>query len=288
MSRFLVEKIRALNSFGAPKTSREYFAETRPKHIDAKKDKAVDHTTNGIWLLASRINHSCVGNCLRSFIGDVQIVRATGDLEAGSELSFGYKPLVSLESYDETQKHLGGWGFTCACDLCASRKATPRPALQRRKTLFRGLQKAVRPPRGISDQDVKQWVGQIEETYSAAGSGKMARTELWDLYFCFADGLLSAGRPADAVGNIVLGLEALGFSITASPPPIGGAAAPRLEVTQWGLAHDCTAWAFLKLHAAYRSLAPELCPVAKKYWETAYSMVVGEAETAFDDFPELE
>ena len=216
----------------------------------------------------------------------MQIVRATRDLEAGAELSFGYQPLVALASYEETQTRLRGWGFTCACDLCVSRKATPKSALQRRKTLFRRLQKALQPPRGASTPGVERWVSQIEETYSAAGNSKMARAELWDLYFCLADGLLSAGRPADAVGNIVLGLEALGFSITASPPA-GSAAAPRLEVTQWGLANDYTPWAFLKLHRAYRSLAPELCPVAKKYWETAYSMMVGEAETAFDDFPEF-
>jgi len=43
---------------------------------------------SGIWIISSYINHSCISNCRRSFIGDMQIIRATQDLHADTELVF--------------------------------------------------------------------------------------------------------------------------------------------------------------------------------------------------------
>jgi len=39
----------------------------------------------GLWLLASDMNHSCVLNTQRSFVGDKMFVRAGSDLAAGIE-----------------------------------------------------------------------------------------------------------------------------------------------------------------------------------------------------------
>lgn len=71
----------SLNSFGAPRTSRE-SVEARANHSER------GYSTCGIWPIASRINHACLSNCRRSFIGNMLLVRATRDMDAGTELFF--------------------------------------------------------------------------------------------------------------------------------------------------------------------------------------------------------
>ncbi|KND88680.1 Protein unc-45 [Tolypocladium ophioglossoides CBS 100239] len=282
---FLVEKIISLNSFGAPRTSRATFSDTMSDHMNMKSGENPGHTTCGIWLLASRINHSCVSNCDRSFIGAMQIVRATRDLQAGTELFFYYWPPVPLESYEEAQKHLSNWGFTCGCELCMDRKATPKATLQRRKVLHGDLKKVLKGHRATNFSKAQRLLKQLEETYPMTEANAV-RLELWDPYFALGAYLLSTNQPADAVKMIVKGFEALGYIITACPP-IGNAKPPQLKVKRWGIAKDYTPQAFLDLFEAYKKLAPELCPTARQYAEVAYSMVVGERETICDVFPEL-
>lgn len=243
------------------------------------------YTTCGTWLLASRINHSCVGNCRRSFIGDMQIIRATSDLPADTELFHCYRPPLPLESYEEAQKHLSNWGFTCGCDLCMARKATPSTAIQRRKAIYRKLNTVMNGSAATNVSAALRLLKQLEETYPETEANAV-RLELWDPYFALGATLLSTGKPADAVKMIIKGFESLGYSITACPP-IGDAKPAQLEVKQWGLSNDYTIWAFLNLFRAYKTLAPELCATAKRYVEDAYSMVVGEKETIYDELPEL-
>ncbi|PNY29022.1 Protein unc-45 [Tolypocladium capitatum] len=282
---FLVEKIMSLNSFGAPRTSRATFSDAMSDNMNMKRGERPSHTTCGVWLLASRINHSCVGNCRRSFIGDMQIVRATRDLQAGTELFFCYWPPLPLDSYEEAQNHLSSWGFRCGCELCMDRKATPSVALQRRKILYWDLKTILNGRRPTNVSKAQRLLQKLDETYPVTEANAV-RLELWDPYFALGADLLLTCRPADAVKMIVKGLEALGYSVTACPP-IGDAEIPQLEVKHWGLANDYTPWAFLNLFKAYKKLAPELCTTARKYAEVAYSMAVGERETICDTFPEL-
>jgi hypothetical protein len=41
-----------------------------------------------MWLQASMINHACAANSYRSFIGDMQIVRAVQNIGEGEEVTF--------------------------------------------------------------------------------------------------------------------------------------------------------------------------------------------------------
>ncbi|KAF7554291.1 hypothetical protein G7Z17_g3039 [Cylindrodendrum hubeiense] len=282
---FLVEKIISLNSFGAPRTSRLWFAREFSDNITTGDRKQTSHTTSGIWLLASRINHSCVTNCRRAFIGDMQIVRATKDLEAGTELLFYYKPASPLDSYEETQKSLSHWGFTCSCNLCTEKKSIPENTLQRRKSLCAKLKIALQSRRGTDTSKVQRLFEQLEETYpeTTANAGRM---ELWDPCFALGDTLLEGGKPEDAIIMITKGFEALGYLITAYPAS-GGMERPQLEVKQWGRVTEYVPIAFLTLFMAYARLSPELCMIAKKYIEISYCVVVGERDTVCDVFAEL-
>ncbi|KAJ1328171.1 SET and MYND domain-containing protein 4 [Microdochium nivale] len=316
---FLVSQILSLNTFGAPRTSRNsshmHSGEGREDNNKTDSESEGKFSTSGIWLLASRINHSCVGNCRRSFIGDMQIIRAARDLEAGTELLFPYRAPQKMQSYSEVQKGLTNWGFVCACELCLSRKQTTSGMLARHKVLHGKLaeifnRQQLRPAGITAAQRVLE---QMEETYpppppSSEGSelGATVRLELWDPYFALGRACLSGGGPVACIQMIVKGLESLGFVMTAIIPSGGGGGGsssvkktkkkqsvssppPLLEVARWGHMTDMVPWAFLQLYRAYEALgaASEVLAAAKRYAGVAYSIIVGEEDTLGEEFPQL-
>lgn len=256
----------------------------------------------GVWPLVSHINHACISNCQSSFIGDVQIVRATKDLEPGSELFFWYKSPVGYYTYEEAQKQLQNWDFTCACALCLARKKTAKTTINERKDLWTKI-------RGVTDdlmegpmvasgklrpanaKKVKKLLQQLEATYSSDERAPGAvRLELWSLYTEFGETLFRAGEFFEAIEMVVRGFEALGFIVTACPPRLNATpheSSAVFQVQQWGVAEESLAAGFSILYRAYKMAVPELAVVVKEYVETAYSIVVGEKDTILECHPEL-
>ncbi|KAI9764032.1 MAG: hypothetical protein M1840_008908 [Geoglossum simile] len=77
--------------------------------------------SGGLFLEASRINHSCQPNTQHTWNGDLGhlTVHALRDIEAGREITISYISGVSL-GHAERQHHLmDGFSFTCACELCS-------------------------------------------------------------------------------------------------------------------------------------------------------------------------
>ena len=70
----------------------------------------------GMWILASNLNHSCVPNSIRSYIGDMMIVRAGADLPGGTQLAHAFTD--SGKKNEESQGILRGYGVDCDCKLC--------------------------------------------------------------------------------------------------------------------------------------------------------------------------
>lgn len=267
------------NLFGVPTTSLAYFSEMAEEVAENKNREGTRNFENyGIWLLASRMNHSCIGNCRRSFIGDMQIVRANKHLEAGTELMFPYMEPNPFDSYDEAQKNIGGWRLSCHCSLCQDRKATSESTIAKRKFIGRGLFRALNSRGKVSVAETRQLLNRMEETYPSPNS---LRLELWEAQHTLGTQQLAAGKLQDAIILTVKSLESLGFSIVACPP-IGSGSKRELKVKQWGQVNEFTPLAFANLLHAYKILAPELCEAAKVYIETAYSIVVGEKETVWD------
>ncbi|KAJ9623481.1 hypothetical protein H2203_005741 [Taxawa tesnikishii (nom. ined.)] len=76
--------------------------------------------STGLWIWAAYINHSCIPNTGREYIGDMMIVRATRSITAGEEILSSYD---SSADYDERTLSLTTtWGFECNCALCAAEK----------------------------------------------------------------------------------------------------------------------------------------------------------------------
>ncbi|RSL56213.1 hypothetical protein CEP54_008928 [Fusarium duplospermum] len=277
---FLVEKIITLNSFGCPRTSQALFQKST-----ARVNKETTFRTCGLWLLASKMNHSCMSNCRRSFIGDMQIIRATKDLPANTELTFVYRSSELLESYDNVQKSLSGWHFTCSCGLCLERKATSDKALQKRRGISEALKRLLSDPSFSRVSSARVLLSNLEKTY-VRKEPDAPRLELSQHFIGLGCHLVDMNQMRAAITIIVKGLEALGFVIIACPPG-KGSAQPKLEVKRWGTLTGHVPWAFLQLYKAYETVAPELCQVARGYMEVSYSTAVGEKETCKDTIPGL-
>jgi len=116
------------NFFGDGLTSKEAHF-TRKKANDEDKPRSI-----GVWPLASRINHSCTSNACPSFIGDLQIIRATCDIPADTELSLWYYPPKKGEHF-YMQEGLNQWRFKCKCAICLDSKDTEKQVLKTRVDL---------------------------------------------------------------------------------------------------------------------------------------------------------
>jgi len=138
---FLVESIRTKNCFSAPLSTVE---NTRPPPPTTTPNTTSASNSNrmakGLWPHASYMNHSCVPNSMRSFLGDLLISRATRDIRRGEELSQQYVPVKALVDVRQAQL-LAGWGFTCGCALCAAESRGSADTLARRKEVLGRIEK---------------------------------------------------------------------------------------------------------------------------------------------------
>ncbi|XXH04399.1 hypothetical protein Hte_010813 [Hypoxylon texense] len=301
---FLVTKIIGLNCFGAPRTSYNSIKALWDGLRSEREKEREAYTTCGVWPLASRINHSCVPNCRRSFLGDMLIVRACEDMEAGTELRFPYQYPDPDETYEQVQKKFGNWGFACDCALCLDRKRTPRSTVRERKTLQQSLKQVLKPTASAAQVTrAAKILETLEKTYAATQDAATPplppRGELWDPYFALGKLLLDRNKPAEGLEMLLKSLETLGFIVVARPPrDIAGGDEEKkkkkdenkkavLEIKHWGYVHDYTMEIFLQILRAYGRLAPELCEVVKEYAGVAYSICVGEKETIGKRYPDF-
>lgn len=107
----------------------------------------------------SRINHSCVLNCFRTFIGDMLILRAAQDLPKNTELGFWYMDPREGEK-DRTphrERMLQQWGVNCSCTFCDTEQKTPVSKKIKRIQILNKLSK-----QGIASPEL---LTELEKTY---------------------------------------------------------------------------------------------------------------------------
>ncbi|KAI1104844.1 hypothetical protein F4804DRAFT_306049 [Jackrogersella minutella] len=86
--------------------------------------------STGLWVHAAYVNHSCIANVEKEYIGDLMVLRACRPINAGEEI---------FHSYDESSHYearqaalMATWGFKCDCALCVAEK-TDDAALQKKR-----------------------------------------------------------------------------------------------------------------------------------------------------------
>jgi len=270
-NRFLVDHIISLNAFGCPLSSHE-------SHFKDAKAAKNQHHSCGIWLTASYINHSCLSNARRSFIGDLQLVHATRDLPTDTELTFWYHTPTG-GSYEETQKGLQNWGFECDCALCLDAKNTPKKLLKRRDALRGDLNTTLLNASAIDAAKAERLLAAIEQTYKSPPS-KVPRLALWDPYLLLARVYAAQKQPAKVVSLALKVLESLGFVIKGAHIPTSSSIP--FEVEQWGVMMDGVVEAWIRLCNAYVTFAPHMLQKAEECAKVAYRICIGE-DVTFDE-----
>ncbi|KAG9663163.1 SET domain-containing protein, partial [Aureobasidium melanogenum] len=110
---FKVSRLLDLNgfSFAVGRESQAYGTSARMTMTTPK--------STGLWIRIANANHACLSNAVRSFIGDLIILRAARDIKDGEEITISYQNPAPL--LEDRQKVLSNsWGFRCNCLLCTS------------------------------------------------------------------------------------------------------------------------------------------------------------------------
>lgn len=273
-----------MNAFGFPLTSLSSHLGTRSPN-DEQGEK--NYHSCGIWVQASYINHSCYSNVRRSFLGDMQIIRAVRDIPAGTELTFWYQ-VPETDGYDKRQQKLQNWGFQCECVMCIEEKNTSKKTFKKREALLGDLKAAFMAPSGVQLPKVERLLTALEQTYKISPA-QVPRLALWDPQLLLAR-LYAAQNQSEKVITIVLKvLASLGFIIKGAEGTPSAEAArfttanASFVVELWGLVYDHVVEAWVLLWKAYTHVAPQLCGHAKECARTAYRICVGE-DVTFDEY----
>lgn len=281
--RYLVAQIIALNSASAPTTLDNMKDALRGQQKEVGEELML--APNGIWCMASHMNHSCVANCCRSFIGDMMIIRATEDMPAGTELKVLYRPLSPAETYESTQKKLANWGFSCDCYLCDMKKTTTKSDMRQRQANLQSLSELLVRPGPLNTSRARLLLKQIDKTYKKSGQ-KNSKFGLQSGYFGFGMALVRRGHLVEAASVLIRVLEVGGFILTARAAGNHQSAAV-IEIQKWGSYTHHALFAIINLYWICRGTdmdpsVPNHPVRMRTYAETAYAILVGEKETFTD------
>ncbi|KHN95822.1 TPR domain-containing protein [Metarhizium album ARSEF 1941] len=94
------------------------------------EDEDVTNASTGLWVRAAYMNHSCVPNAKKDFVGDLVLLRATRRIAAGEEITHSYDESSDYDA--RTAAIQKTWGFKCHCELCGAEEADG-PDLRRRR-----------------------------------------------------------------------------------------------------------------------------------------------------------
>ncbi|KLO81852.1 uncharacterized protein LW93_7009 [Fusarium fujikuroi] len=95
------------------------------------KDEDVSNASTGLWIRASYINHSCIPNTKKDFVGDLIIFRATRRIAAGEEITHSYDESSDYGARKANIRRT--WNFECRCQLCLVEGAESEDVKERRR-----------------------------------------------------------------------------------------------------------------------------------------------------------
>ena len=172
---------------------------------------------SGLWIMPSYINHSCWPNSVRSFLGNLLIVRAARNIPEGEEITINY--IENESGVQERQKAFySEWGFNCKCTLCEIETAEPQEVQDKRQELVEKalkfdvyLKQSVKTNSGIAP--LITLIKGIEATYSKPEFihprvPLLSPTHILQAFFVRAE------RPPDVFFLAKQALNGLGFRIT--------------------------------------------------------------------------
>lgn len=132
---------------------------------DGEKERGEESA--GLWIVASYMNHSCVPNAEKEYIGDLMVLRATREIKAGDEVMHNY---VQVDGDFEGRRKslLEGWGFVCDCGLCVAERGDEESVTEKRRRLEREAEALMDEKGGsrLAVVKIRKLMKEIEGTYT--------------------------------------------------------------------------------------------------------------------------
>lgn len=269
-----------MNSISCPVSSLNAHSEARegefPKPNNTNTMDDVDHSC-GIWTHASHINHCCLSNARRAFIGNMMIVRASCDMEAGTEITVWYHNPEG-KSITELDERLQHWGFVCRCALCLEARATKGAVATKRERLMEDIRRACTAPavRGIDNkiQRIEGMLDKLNQTYTQPAEA-VPRLFMWKPHMDMTLSYMALGNARKSLESAVKLLTSLGFLVTGAD-----SSQTRFSIVRWGMPLDILVEIFLQIRSAFSEMGSrEDSERAKAYAKTMYRIIVGEDES---------
>lgn len=141
---------------------------------------------------------------MRSFIGDLQIVRATRDLPANTEMTFSYVP--HTEPVEMNKSLSSNWGFQCNCAICVDDRETSEAVKVKRSKLVQSLEN------NAPIKEKQDIIKQINKTYRHPSS-EVPRIDMWNVNVTFANDLSEYVEAGRLLKQIFAAFESIGYVI---------------------------------------------------------------------------
>ncbi|KAK8102098.1 hypothetical protein PG984_015244 [Apiospora sp. TS-2023a] len=292
---FHVANVIRYNAMGAPVGSWGNFHK-QPRIRDFPT-RVIGYDCCGLWPLAARANHSCLANCRRSFVGDMVILRATQNLAAGTEVFLNYQTGfggIPIYGPDAQLRLMRCWGFKCHCALCSTLTGPqPEPLLKKPWGMLRTRINQVNHDPSFAKRDggsqaislltEVEALPELSELRGRASTQLVPNLELAQFYMELSVAYGNQKQYSASVSNAVQFLRLLGFKFkadTAGSQAVSTTAP--FTITAWGVPTDDTLLTFVLLVKLYGENHPDQLPAMKEYARVLYSMVLGQAATAYD------
>ncbi|KAF2667782.1 SET domain-containing protein [Microthyrium microscopicum] len=104
-------------------------------------EEGARNASTGLWIWAAYINHSCVPNAKKEYVGDLMVLRATKPIAEGEEIFHSYNESSDYEARQDAFKTT--WGFECECALCVVEGAEDAAVRKKRREFVRHAEEFV-------------------------------------------------------------------------------------------------------------------------------------------------
>ncbi|KAL8806219.1 MAG: hypothetical protein Q9182_001494 [Xanthomendoza sp. 2 TL-2023] len=238
-----------------------------------------DDENSGVWLFASRFNHSCLPNVSRAFIGDIIILRASTDIPANAELFINYLS-VTDPFLERSRAFENGWGFQCECRLCVIDRMVDDTGHRQRKRIKDSLLEDLRSEEQTSLFKVEIALKVLDATYPPAETREgVPRPELAFVMFYIVQALVHSDVFPEKILQFGMQLlHEMGFRFGDIEDGASG-----FEILEWGIVTPFVVETFWFLREVMKGVGAreEVLACLQEGLKGVYRICVGE-ETSFE------
>lgn len=200
------------------------------------------------------------------------VVRASCDMQAGSEVTFWYHS-PSESCSQERHKH---WGFVCGCAICLDTRATDTIVVSNRQKLLGDLHRVFSSPapRSVAIKKIERLIDALNKSYNQPAKD-VPRLLLWDPQLLLVRLYAAENKAGKVLESAAKVLTFLGFVVVGAD-----SSHTCFEISKWGLMTESLVETFLHIRAAFTVMGAEMDSArAEKYAKTAYKILVGEDDS---------